>query len=316
MLLRYSVSMQLQRVDWMETEYRKSIDEIVDVGADTVLFVLDAKMENGTSSRIYLDMRLTPNPNQLGGLIDYAKSKKLRVVVMPIVLLDAAKGNEWRGTIKPDDWYGWWDSYRSMLYHYCWICEGHGADVLVIGSELVSTEQQIDQWRKTIGMVRDTFKGMITYSANWDHYKDIPFWNDLDLIAMNSYYKLGDNNKVTVDEIVKNWAPIQKNLHNFQQTIGRPLIFLEVGWCSQANAPSEPWDYTQETVSIDMAVQNRLYEGFFRSFHGVPWFGGFMIWEWPPGDGGKDNRGYTPEAKPAEQTLRDWLAKPAWQVKP
>src|SRR5437867_2232139 len=48
------VAMQLQRVDFMDNEYQKSIDEIVDVGADTVLFVVDSRMENGSSSRIYL----------------------------------------------------------------------------------------------------------------------------------------------------------------------------------------------------------------------------------------------------------------------
>src|SRR3989440_1756927 len=178
------VAMQLQRVDFMEGEYQKSIDEIVDVGADTVLFVVDSRMENGSSSRIYLDMRFTPNPEALGGLIDYAKSKNLRVVLMPIVLLDNPRGNEWRGTIKPEDWNDWWQSYRGVLYHYSWIAEKHKVDVLVVGSELVSTETKLEEWRQTIAEVRKTFKGMITYSANWDHYKEIPFWTDLDLIAM------------------------------------------------------------------------------------------------------------------------------------
>src|SRR5207244_9685950 len=101
------VAMQLQRVDFMDGEYQKSIDEIVEVGADTVLFVVDSRMENGSSSRIYLDMRFTPNPEALGRLIDYAKNKNLRVVLMPIVLLDNPRGNEWRGTIKPEDWNDW-----------------------------------------------------------------------------------------------------------------------------------------------------------------------------------------------------------------
>src|SRR5687767_7244137 len=70
------VAMQLQRIDFTETEYRTSIDEIVDIGADTVMFVVDPRMENGGSSRIYIDVRFTPTPEQLGGLIDYAKSKK------------------------------------------------------------------------------------------------------------------------------------------------------------------------------------------------------------------------------------------------
>jgi hypothetical protein len=40
-----------------------------------------------------------------------------------------------------------------------------------------------------------------------------------------------------------------------------------------------------------------------------------MVWEWTPGDGGPNDRGYTPEGKPAEQVLRQWLAKPRWDVK-
>jgi hypothetical protein len=308
------VAMQLQRVDFTETEYRQSIDEIVNVGADTVLFVVDPRMENGGSSRIYMDNRFTPTPPQLGGLIDYAKGKGLRVILMPIVLLDNPRGNEWRGTIKPEDWTDWWDSYRAVLYHYSWIAEKHKADVLVVGSELVSTEHQIEEWRKTITMVRETFKGMLTYSANWDHYKEVPFWDQLDLISMNSYYALGDNHKVSVEEIVQRWAKIKANLLDFQKDVGKPLMFTEVGWCSQQNAAHEPWDYTQTDEPIDLELQRKLYEGFFRSWHGTPQLGGFMIWEWPPGPGGKDDRNYTPEAKPAEKLLREWLAKPRWEV--
>jgi hypothetical protein len=309
------VAMQLQRVDWMETEYRKSIDDIVDVGADTVMFVIDAHMENGGSTRIYLDMRLTPSPELLGSLIDYAKSKKLRVVLMPIVLLDRARGNEWRGTIKPDDWSEWWENYRNMLYQYSWIAEGHAVDLLVVGSELVSTESHQEEWRTTIAEVRKVFKGMITYSANWDHYREVPFWDQLDLLSMNSYYKLGDDHNVSVENIQSRWKEIQNNILSFQRTLGKPLVLLEVGWCSQRNAADSPWDYTQPDVPIDLDLQRKLYEGFFRSWHGVREFGGFMIWEWPPGDGGPTNRGYTPEAKPAEKVLRDWLAKPAWDVR-
>ena len=67
--------MQLQRTDWID-KYEKSIDEIAAVGADTVQFVVDARQENGKSSRIYLDMRMTPTPEQLARLIKHAKDKK------------------------------------------------------------------------------------------------------------------------------------------------------------------------------------------------------------------------------------------------
>jgi hypothetical protein len=305
--------MQIQRVDWID-RYMESIDEIAALGGDTVLLVVDARQENGTSSRIYLDMRMTPTPDQLGALIRHAKSRKLRVILMPIVLLDAPRGNEWRGTLKPASWEDWFDSYRDMLTHFAWVAEGNEADVLVIGSELVSSESQKDQWRKTIDHVRGIFKGRLTYSANWDHYASIPFWDQLDLVGMNSYYKLGKNNQVTVPEIQKRWSEIQKDLLAFQERVGKPLLFLEVGWCSLANAAHEPWDYTKVDEAIDLDLQKRLYEGFFTSWWGNAKLGGFMVWEWTPGEGGPDHRGYTPEGKPAEAVVREWFGQPRWEV--
>lgn len=307
------VGMQIQRVDWID-RYKQSIDQITDIGADTVLLVVDARQENGTSSHIYLDMRMTPTSEQLTDLIQHAKNKGLRVILMPIVLLDAPRGNEWRGALKPISWPQWFDSYRDMIGHFAWIAQSTGVDVLVIGSELVTSEPQVDQWRQTIDYVRKTYKGRLTYSANWDHYSSIKFWDQLDLISMNSYYKLGDNRQVTIEQIQQRWKEIQKNLLAFQAKQGKPLVFLEVGWCSLANAASTPWDYTIPTEPIDLDLQRRLYEGFFLSWWGNPQLGGFMIWEWPPDKSGPSDRGYTPAGKPAEQVLRQWFAQPRWSV--
>jgi hypothetical protein len=288
------------------------------IGFDSVLLVIDTRMEHGGSNRIYLDMRMTPTPQQLGVLIDHAKALGLRVVLMPIVLIDAPRGDEWRGTISPEDWDGWWKSYRDMITHFAWIAENHGVDVLVVGSELVSTEHRTEEWTRTIRAAREVFKGLLTYSANWDHYVNIPFWNQLDLMATNSYYKLGKDASVSVEQIAERWGAIQKDLLGFSRKINRPLLFTEVGWCSLANAAHEPWDYTKDSVPVDEDLQRRLYEAFFQSWHGQPQLAGFMIWEWAPGDGGKGDRGmkrgYTPENKPAEAVLRQWLARPAWDV--
>jgi hypothetical protein len=305
------VAMQVQRVDWID-KYEQSEDEIADDGADTVLLVVEGRQENGTSSHIYLDMRMTPTPEKLGELIDHAKKRHLRVVLMPIVLLDNPKGEEWRGTLKPDSWDDWFDSYRDMLTQFAWIAQGHGVDVMSVGSELVSAEPKLDQWTKTIAKVRDIYHGSLTYSANWDHYNTIPFWDQLDLISTNSYYKLGDNADVTVAEIEQRWRAIQKNLHAFQATVHKPLMFTEVGWCSLQNAASEPWDYTQTDLPADNDLQKRLYEAFFNVWYGDPQLGGFMIWEWPPGPA--EEKGYSPKGKPAEEVLKKWMARKPWAV--
>lgn len=315
-----SVTMQIQRTDWID-KYKQNIDEIAALGADTVQFVIDTRMETVHSTHIFLDMRLTPTPEQLADLIQHAKSKKLRVILMPIVLLDNPRGMDWRGVIEPADEYGgwdeWFDSYRSMLNHFAWIAQGNGADVFVVGSEFVSAEPKVDQWTKTIQSVRQTFKGRLTYSSNWDHYRQVPFWNQLDLICMNSYWKFGkegSDENPSVDHIVSRWKEIQSDLLPWLKEQGKPLLFSEIGWFSQKNVAYEPWDYTK-SQPIDLELQKKLYEGFFQAWWNNPQLGGFSVWEWPPSDGGDKDDGYTPKNKPAEKVLREWLAKPRWNVK-
>lgn len=305
------VAVQIQNAELIET-YKNDIDEVAKLGADTVSIVVAARQENGGSSRIFIDTRTAPTPEKLGELIDHAKSRKLRVLLMPIVLLENPRGNEWRGNIKPDLWEDWFDSYRNLMRHWAKVAQRHGVDVFSVGSELVSSEGKAGEWSKTIKEIRQIYRGQLTYSSNWDHYEKVPFWNQLDLIGMNSYWKLGENRNVSVDEVVSRWRAIQAALLSWQRAggFGKPILLMEVGWCSVANAAHEPWDYTQMHHPVDLELQKKLYEGFFKAWHGHPNLGGFIVWEWSPGDGGPQNRGYTPEGKPAEAVLRQWLATP------
>jgi hypothetical protein len=289
---------------------------------DSVKIVVDARQENGRSSQIYLDLRMTPSVEALQRLIKHAKTRGLKVILMPIVLLDRPTATEWRGTLAPENWGEWFKSYRSMMGHFAWIAESSDVDMLVVGSELVSSETKVEEWRKTIAHVRKIYKGKLTYSSNWDKYETVAFWDDLDVIGMNSYWKLdgGKKSKAQVDDIVEAWQPILRDVTEFASEQGKPVFFLEVGWCSIANAAHEPWDYTADREPIDNDLQKRLYEGFFRTWWGNEHLAGFSVWEWTPGDGGKDEqtvnrRGYTPENKPAEAVLRQWLAKDRWVVR-
>ena len=103
----------------------------------------------------------------------------------------------------------------------------------------------------------------------------------------------------------------------YDKKTGKPLMFLVIGWFTQQNAAFEPWDYTKPVGEepIDLQLQKRLYEGFFESWWGNSALGGFSIWEWPPNSGGPDDRGYTPEGKPALDVLKAWLKKGRWEVK-
>jgi hypothetical protein len=308
------VAIRLQRVDWVE-EYKKSIDQIAADGADTVSLVVDARQENAESTCMYVDMRKTMTVPQLTDIIAHAKSKGLRVILMPMVLLDNPQsGDEWRGTLKPPDWHDWFENYRDMIEHYARIAQSTGVDVLVVGSELVSSEKNApDEWVATIRDVRSMYSGQLTYSSNWDRYEQVPFWKYLDFVGMNSYWTLGSNHSVSVEDINDVWKHIQDKMFPFLEKVHKPVILLEAGWCSLQNAAKDPWDYTQSQLPADNDLQKKLYEGFFESWWNKPQLAGFVLWEMHPGDDG-DGKGYTPQGKPAEQVMRDWFAKPRWKI--
>jgi hypothetical protein len=308
------VAIQLQRVDWV-SEYEKTIDAAAADGADTVSLVVDSRQENKESLEMYVDMRKTMTVPQLTDIIGHARGMGLRVILMPIVLLDAPIKDEWRGQLDPREgkWHDWFENYRDMISHYARVAESTHVDVLVVGSELVSSEKHADEWIETIKTVRQIFHGRLTYSSNWDRYEKVPFWNYLDFIGMNSYWTLGEDHTATVEQINRSWAGIQKKIFEFQRTVHKPLILLEAGWCSLSNSAKDPWDYTRDDLDTDNDLQRRLYEGFFQSWWGKPQLAGFVLWEMHPG-GDPSGKGYTPQGKPAEQVMRDWLRKPVWEV--
>ena len=307
------IVLQLQAINDLPA-YEKAVDAIADTGADTIFLVTSARQENGTSNEIFMDSRMTPTPEKLGQLVDYCKvNRKMKVALMPVVLLDHPRGQEWRGKLKPERWDDWFESYRDMIDTFALVAQEHKVDLLVVGSELTTSEEHLPEWTKTIESVRKRYTGNITYSANWDHYVGIPFWDQLDLIGINCYYKLGDGPDVTVAQIDENWVKIHDTLVDFVEKNHKPLVFLEAGWCSLSNAAKDPWDYTRTDLNADPQLQKRLYQAFFDTWYGDPHLGGFMMWEWEAN--APAEKGYTPQGKPAEAVLREQFAKKPWVVK-
>jgi hypothetical protein len=118
------------------------IDKIAEEGADTVLFVVDARQDNSFSTKMYVDMRTTMTVPQLTEIIGHAKSKNLRAILMPIVLLDDSGDPAWRGKLYPkkivgdtapgreeDGWDIWFDNYREMITHYARVARDTNVDV-------------------------------------------------------------------------------------------------------------------------------------------------------------------------------------------
>jgi len=295
--------------------YHRLIPEIAELGADTVLFVVHGWQEHAGTVDLHIDTRRTPDAKDLGRLIDHATQHGLRVILMPIVLLKNPRNSEWRGRIVPEnhDWDGWFRRYRDFIVHFARIADLHRVDLLMIGSELVKTETYTERWLRIIEDVRQNFRGKLGYSANWDHYQTtkIGFWSRLDVVGMTSYYELARKANPLPSEIDQHWARIKRDILAFQQEVNKPIIFTEVGWCSQEGAAHEGWNYyaNQKATPAGHEEQRRLYDSFLRTWAKEPAIGGIIWWEWDTSDGGMDDFNYTPRGKPAEKLLRDWFAE-------
>ncbi|MCL2701571.1 MAG: hypothetical protein FWE88_07740 [Phycisphaerae bacterium] len=312
------LGMTLQLHHGADTEqYDGMIDEIVaNCTANTIQLTVFGYQENCQSSSIFIDQRRTPGRAHLKRLIQHAQNKGLKVTLMPIVLLENPGQSEWRGKIDPKEkWAAWWEDYDNFILYYAQIAQESGVDMLMIGSELISTEKRTDDWRSLIGQVRQVFKGHLAYSANWDHYEVPEFWDDLDLIGMTTYYELASKDaKPTVDELKAKWATIRANILKWQAKIKRPIIFTEVGWPNQVSAAWAPWNYYHSTDKPDPELQARCFQAFFETWENDPEVAGFLVWEWRQGpddvDGDpKKDTTYVPYNKPAMKVINDFFTK-------
>lgn len=312
----HGLALQIHNSDMLD-QFKAAIREIAATGADTVLLSTAAYQEHGASSNIMIDARRAPNREQMTDLVKLAKSLRLKVIVMPILLLDKPRGNEWRGKIVPEDPDRWWADYREFIKYYARAASDGGADVLMVGSELNKMEPFVERWRNLIRFIRGQNAGLkLAYSSNWDRYWKVGYWDDLDIAGVTTYYTLADHEEPTVDEIRTAWTKHADQLAAWQRTVGKPVLFAEVGYFSRKGVASQPWNYYHNQGKPSELEQANLYEAFVRvwgdrhsQYHRV--VGGIIFWEWTLGAGGPTDETYTPKGKQAEKVMREYFSRTA-----
>jgi len=307
------MALQLHRGRDAYDHYHRLVPEIADLGANTVMFVVHGWQMHAGSLDLHVDQNRTPSDEDLGRLLDLAAVHGLRRILMPVVLLKNPRTGEWRGKIVPPghDWDAWFERYQKFVLKYARVAEKHGVEVFMVGSELIKAERHTREWRDTIAVVRNVYGGALGYSANWDHYqtKKIGFWDALDIVGMTSYYELAEGPNPKIEEIDANWRRIKKEILTFQREVDLPIMFTEIGWCSQEGAAHEGWNYyaSEKATAAGQREQALLYEAFMKAWTHEPAVQGMIWWEWTASKGGPTDYGYTPKGKLAETYLRLWF---------
>jgi len=96
----------------------------------------------------------------------------------------------------------------------------------------------------------------------------------------------------------------------FQKQAQKPIIFPEIGCCSADGAAIRPWEHFPRS-EVNINLQADYYRVLLETFWDKEWFYGLYWWSWGTNVrmGGKWNRSFTPQNKPAEDVVREWYSK-------
>ncbi len=241
-----------------------------------------------------------------------AKRHDLKVLFKPQVYVPRS----WTGAIDFDteaEWKAWEEDYERYILPLAEIAQKHGADMFCIGTEFKASSRKRPQfWKALIRKVRKRYDGPLTYAANWDEYKRVPFWPELDYIGIDAYFPLVDQSSPTVDEIRRAWQPHLTDLSRFARKQRKSILFTEYGYLSVDGCTWNTWELEArlDQLSINEQAQANALQALYETFQHEPWWAGGFLWKWFPnmrGHEGYPAKDYTPQGKLGEEVVRTWF---------
>jgi hypothetical protein len=258
---------------------------------------------------ISADPKDTPEDSALIHAINKAHSLGMKVMLKPHV--DVRTG-QWRVDIIPS--LEWFTSYKDYIIRYARLAAKYNVELFSIGTELGNATIPAWQkrWEEIIKAVREIYPGSLTYSANWDEYKSVNFWDKLDYVGIDAYFALTKKKDPAKEELIAAWKNNADQIDKWlkEKQINKPVIFTEIGYCSADGTNIQPWA-TLSNLSEEQADQQEQadsLEAMFVVCPTYPWFKGFYWWQYFPQDRWSP-LGYTIRGKKAEQVLSEWLKK-------
>lgn len=209
------------------------------------------------------------------------------------------------------DWRAWFARYESYILGYARPASAAGVDAFCVGRETdkAAIAREAD-WRRLIARVREVFKGPLTYSANFDGYARVGFWDALDVIGISAYFPLTEGREPSPERLAAAWDDVMTPLEAFARKENRRVVFTEIGYPAVSSAAARPWDDARGPA--DVWLQARLYEAALRAVSQRPFMAGTFFWLWegvarPP----FRDASFSIQDKPASFVMARWYSGPA-----
>ena len=248
--------------------------------------------------------------------IRLAKKNGMKVMLKPQVWLHGS----WVGEMDfetEEDWKIWEVDYENYIMSFVDVAVRMKVEIICIGTELkIAATKREEFWRDLIAKVRRRYDGLLTYSANWDDYKSLPFWDVLDVIGISVYFPLSDAPTPNVYYLKYKWGSVKKKLKRFSEKLEKPILFTEYGYLSVDGCAHKTWELERKRreLNANERAQSNALEALYSSFWAESWWAGGFLWKWYPNGMTREERrvkDYTPQGKISEKVIKKWYQKSA-----
>ena len=211
------------------------------------------------------------------------------------------------------DWIQLEESYRNFILDFAKLAEKEHIEIFCIGTELaIFVAHRPEYWRKLISEIKSVYNGKLTYAANWDEYKRVPFWDLLDFVGIDAYFPISDSETPTLEESIEGWLQWKTELKVFSHKESKKILFTEYGYRSVDFGGQEPWKSDRNMDNVNLEAQVNLLEGLYQSVWEEEWFAGGFLWKWfisHENVGIREDSQFTPQNKPAEAIVKKYYSK-------
>lgn len=242
--------------------------------------------------------------------IEMLHKNKIQVMLKPHIWI---WHGEFTGLLKmnsEEDWRILEDSYRNFILDFAKLAQETECKLFCIGTELeLFIVNRTEYWHNLIDEIKAVYMGKLTYAANWDEYKRVPFWNDLDYIGVDAYFPVSESETPTIEESRLGWKPWKDEMQTLSNSTNKKILFTEFGYRSVSFTGKEPWKSDRSINTVNLEAQSNATKALFDEIWNEDWFAGGYLWKWYLNHneaGGVENSRFTPQNKPAEGIIREY----------
>lgn len=265
--------------EWAKPGMADAMDEIQGLGGTWITYHPYAWIRNNGAIR---HRQRKDDPTVLSPLKE-AKKRGLKVMLKPHIGYWGSRFS-WRGAItfhNEADWKTFFDSYEDFIVTQAKMAQAGGAQLFSVGVEYKGTIHRDKDWRRIIASVRKVYKGKLTYAANWDSYKRVPFWDALDYIGVQAYFPLSDKANPKEADLIAGWDVTLKDMKAYAEKKKRKVIFTELGYNRSSQAASKPWEHSEGGPNAE-ALKLRCMKVSLTRIEKESFIESVFLWKWFP----------------------------------